>query len=95
MGTKYIPRYENYSRHITLTDLTLMNHIKLHPLPSNRVADMWSEEELPEDYWENFLKDSLQLHTSSSHTNVFLVQGKDYKDRSQWKKIIENLAIDA
>ena len=72
-----------------------MNHIKLHPLQSNRVADMWSEEELPEDYWENFLKDSLQLHTSSSHTNVFLVQGKDYKDRSQWKKIIENLAIDA
>jgi len=60
---------------LVFKDLTLMNHIKLHPLPSNRVADMWSEEELPEDYWENFLKDSLQLHTSSSHTNVFLVQG--------------------
>ena len=58
-----------------------MNHVKLHPLQSNQVANMWSEEELPEGYWENFLKESIQIHTSNSNTNKYLVQGKEIKDR--------------
>ena len=62
-------------------DITLMNHVKLHPLQSNQVANMWSEEELPEGYWENFLKESIQIHTSNSNTNKYLVQGKEIKDR--------------